>query len=158
AQLGQWNGPFTWPVVGVHMTLLQTGKVLIFDGQTFGHDKRVWDPTTGTFTSVPSADNDNVFCSGHSTLRDGRVLVAGGNDQNASHLGIADANIFNPATQSWAAGSLMATTRWYPTNTTLPDGRVLVTSGEIGCDTVPPDGTFHPECLALIPEIYNATT
>jgi hypothetical protein len=42
----------------------------------------------------------------------------------------------------------MHTPRWYPTNTTLPDGRILVTAGEINCDG----------CNALIPEIYNAIT
>jgi len=39
----------------------------------------------------------------------------------------------------------MAVGRWYPTVTVLPDGRVLVTSGEIDCGG----------CFAPIPEIYN---
>jgi hypothetical protein len=42
----------------------------------------------------------------------------------------------------------MHTPRWYPTTTALPDGRVLVTAGEINCDS----------CNALVPEIYDATT
>jgi hypothetical protein len=42
----------------------------------------------------------------------------------------------------------MISPRWYPTTTTLPDGRVLVTAGEINCNG----------CVAVIPEIYNPQT
>jgi hypothetical protein len=42
----------------------------------------------------------------------------------------------------------MAYPRWYPTTTTLADGRVLVTAGEINCDG----------CVAAIPEIYTPQT
>jgi hypothetical protein len=42
----------------------------------------------------------------------------------------------------------MAIGRWYPTVTGLPDGRQLITSGEINCDG----------CVALIPEVYNPLT
>ena len=38
--------------------------------------------------------------------------------------------------------------RWYPTVTSLPDGRALVMSGNINCET----------CIADIPEIYDPTT
>ena len=89
-------------------------------------------------------------------MPDGRVLIAGGHAGN--HEGIADANIFNPLTQSLVPVPSMAFARWYPTTTTLPDGRILVTAGENGCNAMPPDGSFHPECVVKIPEIYNATT
>jgi len=153
-QIGQWDGPFTWPMVAVSMTLLPTGQVLIWDGQNLGTDARIWNPAPGAFSQVPSTDN--IFCAGQSLLRDGRILVAGGHTTN--HTGIADANIFSPTTQSWSSAAPMAFSRWYPTTTTLPDGRILVTSGEVGCNTLPPDGSFHPECVASIPEIYDATT
>jgi hypothetical protein len=42
----------------------------------------------------------------------------------------------------------MTYARWYPTATTLPDGRLLVTLGEINCDG----------CQADIPELYQPTT
>jgi hypothetical protein len=41
----------------------------------------------------------------------------------------------------------MAFPRWYPTATTLPDGRVLVVSGATSCFT----------CIGDIPELYNPT-
>jgi hypothetical protein len=154
SQFGQWEVPISWPLVAVNMTLLPTGRVLVWDGQTSGTDARIWTPSTGTFTAVPSSDN--LFCSGQSLLRDGRTLVAGGHV--TSHKGIVDTNIFNHTTQTWSAAPPMRFPRWYPTTTTLPDGRILVTAGENGCNAMPPDGSFHPECVAAIPEIYNATT
>src|SRR5262249_44199074 len=74
-QVGQWSGPFDWPIVAVHMALLPTGKVLASDGQGFGNDVRVWDPFTNLFSAKPV--DDNIFCNGAATLPDGRLLVAG---------------------------------------------------------------------------------
>jgi hypothetical protein len=54
SQVGQWSGPFDWPIVAVHMTLLPTGRVLASDGQSDGHDAWVWDPSTNRFATVPS--------------------------------------------------------------------------------------------------------
>jgi len=42
----------------------------------------------------------------------------------------------------------MAQRRWYPSATTLPDGRVLVTSGATTCF----------DCIADVPEIYDPQT
>jgi hypothetical protein len=143
-QVGQWSGPFDWPIVAVHMALLPTGKVLASDGQSLGTDARVWDPASGSFSSVPTSDN--IFCNGAAVLSDGRVLVVGGH--GGAHTGLRDTNIFNPFSQTWASAPAMSFARWYPTATALPDGRMLVTSGETACDG----------CIASIPEVYNPTT
>jgi hypothetical protein len=37
--------------------------------------------------------------------------------------------LFDPQTESWEYAGDMVEGRWYPTNTTLPDGRVLIISG-----------------------------
>ena len=37
--------------------------------------------------------------------------------------------IFNHKTESWESAGNMPEGRWYPTNTTLPDGRILILSG-----------------------------
>jgi hypothetical protein len=65
-----------------------------------------------------------------------------------AHVGITDTNIFDPTTRQWTLVDPMHTPRWYPTVTTLPDGRVLVTAGEINC----------AGCDAEIPEVYNSLT
>jgi hypothetical protein len=57
-------------------------------------------------------------------------------------------NIFDPVTQSWSPAASMADARWYPTATTLADGRVLALSGGTTCLT----------CIADIPEVYDAAT
>jgi len=143
-QTGLWSGLFSWPLVAVHAHLLRTGKVLMSDGQGVGTTALVWDPVTNSFVDVSAADN--IFCGGHAALGDGRILIAGGHA--GGHTGLAVTNIFDPATQSWTSAAPMAYPRWYPTVTTLADGRVLVTEGEIACDG----------CNATIPEIYDPAT
>ena len=82
-------------------------------------------------------------------LADGRVLVAGGHEcDDPNFLGLAISNVFDPATQQWTHGPNMAYRRWYPTATTLSDGRVLMTAGSVHntLDYVP------------IPEVYDPVT
>src|SRR5262249_38640474 len=143
-QTGLWSGVYSWPLVAVHAHLMHTGQLLMSDGQGIGTTAMVWDPVTGSVTDVSTADN--IFCAGHSALGDGRIPVPG--CHAGGPPGLAVANIFDPATLSWTAAATMAYPRWYPTVTTLPDGRALVTEGEIACDG----------CNASIPEIYDPAT
>jgi hypothetical protein len=144
SQVGQWSGPFTWPIVAVHAALLRTGKVLASDAQSAGKNARVWDPATNSFATVNV--DDNIFCNGAAALPDGRILVAGGHFQ--AHVGLNVSNLFDPVSQTWANGPDMVYDRWYPTVTALADGRMLVTGGEIDCDG----------CEAVIPEVYSPAT
>jgi galactose oxidase len=89
----------------------------------------------------------NLFCSGHTFLPDGRLLVVGGH--NADSDGLNQAVIYTPASPSsndpgtWSPTAPMGQgdtmRRWYPTATTLPDGSVLVLSGSY-IDTTQPKG------------------
>jgi hypothetical protein len=144
SQVGQWSGPFDWPIVAVHMALLPTGRVLTSDAQSEGHEVVLWDPPTTSFSSMTVTDN--IFCNGAAALPDGRLFVAGGHFK--AHVGLNVSNIFDPFSQTWSSGPLMAFDRWYPTVTALPDGRMLVTGGEIDCDG----------CEATIPEVYSPAT
>jgi hypothetical protein len=56
--------------------------------------------------------------------------------------------IFDPATDQWTSTPDMTYGRWYPTLTTLPDGRILTLAGELNCRG----------CNATVPEIYNPVT
>jgi hypothetical protein len=76
-------------------------------------------------------------------MADGRILVVGGH--NGAHNGLPAANIFDPASEQWTVLSNMAFQRWYPTVTMLPDGRLIVTSGESNCDG----------CDVSVQEIYD---
>jgi len=141
-QVGQWEGPFNWPLAPVHVHLLRTGEVLMWDEESGGLSARLWNPSTSTFTAVPN-NSSNLFGSGHSFLGDGRLLVTGGH--TGAFSGIPDVNIFDPGTSAWALSTPMASSRKYPTAITLPDGRVLVLSGLTTCEA----------CIANTPEIFD---
>ncbi|MDG4859990.1 kelch motif-containing protein [Streptomyces sp. T-3] len=87
AQYGSWKTvdiPQEYRTNAIHAALLHTGKVLIiagsgnnqqkFDAGSF--DTVLWNPKDDTFKKV--ATPEDFFCSGHSQLPDGRLLVAGG--------------------------------------------------------------------------------
>jgi Domain of unknown function (DUF1929)/Bacterial Ig domain/Glyoxal oxidase N-terminus/Kelch motif len=142
AVVGSWSSVVNIPAVAVNLVLLKNNKVLFYqDGAT----PTVWDYVNGTFTGVPTSAN--LFCSGHALLADGRVLVVGGFG-GGNPIGIANAEIFDPANNSWTAVPNMSYRRWYPTATTLADGRILVTAGW--------QTTEHSN--AGIPEIYDVST
>jgi len=122
--VGQWSSAVSLPAVAVNLILLQNNQVLFYqDGST----PTVWNYVQNTFTSVP--ESANLFCSGHALLSDGRVLVAGGYGDSANTIGIANAEIFDPTKQTWTSVPNMQYRRWYPTATTLSDGRIIVTAG-----------------------------
>ncbi|MFE7166282.1 galactose oxidase-like domain-containing protein [Streptomyces sp. NPDC057616] len=68
----------------IHAALLRTGKVLLiagsgnnqdnFDKKKF--DSRIWDPVKGTIKKVPTPAD--LFCTGHTQLANGNLLIAGG--------------------------------------------------------------------------------
>ena len=142
AVVGSWSSVVNIPAVAVNLVLLKNNKVLFYqDGAT----ATVWDYVNGTFTGVPTSAN--IFCSGGALLADGRMLVVGGFG-GGNQDGIANAEIFDPANNSWTAVPNMSYKRWYPNAMTLGDGTILVTAGY---QTGPHDN-------AGIPEIYNASS
>ncbi|MDX2594710.1 kelch motif-containing protein [Streptomyces sp. WI03-4A] len=68
----------------IHAALLHTGKVLLvagsgnnqdnFDKKKF--DTRIWDPVKGTIKKIPTPKD--LFCTGHTQLANGNLLIAGG--------------------------------------------------------------------------------
>jgi hypothetical protein len=62
-----------------------------------------------------------------SLLKDGRVLLAGGLDNNENSL--ASAELFDAGTGQFTSTGSMATTRYGQTATLLQDGRVLIAGG-----------------------------
>lgn len=134
--VGMWTAPAQLPVVAIHAVLLPTRKILLFSFEPGSNGTRglaaVWDPATGASTRVDPPSN--VWCSGHTVLPDGRVVVVGGNLENpatpaGNNKGLNQIWVFNPFTETWIRQPDMAKGRWYPTATTLPSGKVLITSG-----------------------------
>lgn len=127
--IGQWSAPVAWPMVAIHTSVLPNGKVLFWSpegGSANSTVTRVWNPATNAFISVTNPTT-NLFCSGHSFLPDGRLLVSGG------HLGVflgeEHTNIFDSTNNTWSRGPVMNAGRWYPSNCTLGNGEVLIAAG-----------------------------
>jgi len=143
----------------VHAAMLHTGKVLLWAGTAEVGDpltSRLWDPATDARTS--QSYGEDLFCSGHAFLPDGRLCVAGGapgGSMNSTH-------IFDPATETWTKVTNMNQARWYPTVLTLANGRVLAASGtgasgiEIYDPGAGPGGTWTLVAGAsrTFPELY----
>jgi galactose oxidase len=137
---GRWEAVFGLPNVAIHTTLLPDGKVLFWGrrddpaGSMNEHSgtPQVWDPVTRSSVSTPQprrADGTtvNLFCAGHAYLPDGRLLVAGGHITDGD--GIDWAGTYDHRSNTWTPLPAMNGGRWYPTATSLADGRVLVISG-----------------------------
>ena len=136
AQTGSWSAPFDLGVEAVHMVHLPTGKVLVW-GHSSAFNAKLWDSSNGSITNVPAVAA--LFCSGHASLGDGRILAAGGNLNAASK-----ASIFDPFTETWSVASPMEYGRYYATLTTLGDGRILAAGGT--------------GVQASVPEVYDPDT
>ena len=112
--VGRWSSVPDLPFFPVHAHLLPTGKVMIWPGDQgiSGNDPRVWDPATAT-TSFLAKQGYDLFCTGHSFLADGRLLVTGGHIQNG--IGLPNASIYDPFTNTWAQMPNLNAGRWYRT-------------------------------------------
>lgn len=144
AQVGQWSAVNNWPIVAVHSSLLSTGDVLAWSDYTASGGAQVWHPSTNTFTAVSEPVVD-LFCAGHTFLADGRLIVVGGITGTTDDLGPSNSTVFDPATGTWSQAAPMVVGRYYPTATTLGDGRVLVQGGTTTCNS----------CIADLPEVYD---
>jgi Domain of unknown function (DUF1929) len=91
--------------------------------------------------TCPNPDNTDMFGAGHAHMPDGDLFVAGGmgvgptisaskgNPWDGTYYGVNNTNSFNSSTRQWRPGPRMARARWYPTVTTLSDGKMLVSGG-----------------------------
>jgi hypothetical protein len=142
--IGQWSPVFSWGnggspgSVAIHTHVLPNGKVLTWQrvDSLLSTDTYLWDPATGSFTTINNP-RTHMFCSGHSFLPDGRLLVAGGHVFYDGD-GDRESNTFDYTTNTWSPSGDMRLGRWYPTNTTLANGEMVTVSGIYW------DGTYHP--------------
>ena len=143
---GQWGTlPYFMPINPVHVALLNNGKVLVVagsgncppsqsgcpSGPPYGPSNNsgavVWDPVAGAITQF--SVSWDMFCNGMVMMQDGRVLIDGGTIQYDPFYGQPQVAIFDPATNTFSNAQSMADGRWYPTVTTLGDGRIMAFSG-----------------------------
>lgn len=114
-------------------TLLSDGRVLVVGGVGEGVDSptvlstvELYSPTNKKFKATTSMSTPRLAAAAV-RLRDGRVLVVGG--ENSSHIGVNSAEIYNPKTGRWTLTSPMNYARLNPTATLLRNGKVLVVGG-----------------------------
>ena len=144
--VGQWSTMSqTMPINPIHVALLYNGKILVVagsgncppslsgcpSGAPYGPSNKsgaaLFDPVAGTITQFTV--NWDMFCNGMVLLPDGRAFINGGTIQYDPFQGQLKSSIFDPASNTFTDTANMAHGRWYPTLTTLGDGRVMTFSG-----------------------------
>jgi N-acetylneuraminic acid mutarotase len=139
-------------------TLLQDGKVLVAGGSDqiydpFTSDEEIggasmrselYDPDTGSWSVTANLNTGRILHTA-TLLLNGQVLVSGG---GGSDLGVLldmpdTAELFNPTTGTWSFAGRISP-RIVHTATLLPDGRVLVTGGEIFQETLGSSEVYNP--------------
>lgn len=127
-----WEGPYDMPIVAGAAANLPDGKIVTwsawakarFTNSPLGRTQTsIFNPITKQSTErlVSNTDHD-MFCPGTAQLPDGRILVTGGNDSEAS-------SIYDPAIDQWSATSDMNVPRGYHAMTVLSNGSVLTVGG-----------------------------
>ena len=166
---GSWEPVMPWPVKAIHSSLLPSGHILSHasgDETSIANDD--WEngqPPTYNMTKVDLADintwshewvNNNtqeMYCSAHTLLPDGRVFEFGGHDGNGGVIdniyGKDQASIFDFDTKTWEPQQSMSQARWYPTAVTLGNGEVMAIGGI--------HGTAAEEANIFKPEIFNGS-
>lgn len=130
---GQWQTlPATMPINPVHVAMMRTGKVLVVSGSgnvpsNTNYQAGIFDADTGTVTTQPVAWD--MFCNGMVILPDGRPFVVSGTLAYDPFRGYQKTAAYDPSTGQFTDLESMAHGRWYPTVTTLGDGRVMAFSG-----------------------------
>jgi len=137
---GAWSAEFSWPIIAIHVSMLPDGRVLSYgtdqagnQGGQFVYD--VWDPITGIHSTLPNTTGTDLFCSAQIVLPGTRtVLITGGDTRGLNNgtfnFGVRDVNLFDATANTLTpAGLPMTYARWYPTLTTLPDGRIFNAGG-----------------------------
>src|SRR5215212_1081314 len=134
---GAWSSVIATDVVPIFQAVLPNGKVLMWDsvgdGPTESYSDHtftralVWNPNTNTSVRR-DVQGYNIFCAGYAQLADGRLLVAGGNKDQALS-GIVQTHIFDWRTETWSRGPDMAAGRWYPSVAALGNDEAVIVGG-----------------------------
>lgn len=121
-------------------TLLSDGRVLIAGGikEDLGYgtysiwSAEIYDPASGTWTTTGNLTRPRA---GHTAtlLPNGKVLVAGGASTSLGYFEpLVNAELYDPATGTWATTGSLTTKRAGHTATLLGNGKVLVAGGHNG--------------------------
>jgi len=120
--------------VGHTATLLPNGKVLFAGGvgaASSATSAELYDPATGQWSLTGNLSGTRVRHAA-ALLQNGKVLVAGGLLlEGGQAVYTASAEVYDPDTETWSSTGSLNTPRGFHTLTTLPNGNVLVSGGEV---------------------------
>lgn len=121
---------------------LLSGKVLVTGGSKDSGQAiataDIYNPATNTWSpAAPMAAARQMHTA--TTLPNGKVLVVGGASPGVGSWVVGTAEIYDPATNTWAPAGFISTSRTLHAATLLNTGKVLVTGGETRtASSVPP--------------------
>jgi len=115
-------------------TVLADGSILIFDQllknhglvREFSKEVKLYDTKTGVMKSTGSLQYYNRIGMTVTLLKNGKVLVAGGGEDDAGQL---SAEVYDPNTEQWTRTEPLCTKRRYHNAVLLKNGKVLVFGG-----------------------------
>ena len=127
------TGKMTTSRDGHSATLLADGRVLIAGGvgTTYLASAEVYDPATKSFSTTGSLTSPRAYHTA-TLLPDGKVLIAGGIASNTSAQGpqyVANAELYDPQTGSFATTGKLTVVRSQHTVTPLSSGQILLIGG-----------------------------
>jgi hypothetical protein len=133
-------GNMTFGRAGHTATLVSGGKVLVAGGAaTFGgaatSTAELFDPATATFSATTGAMANARSLHTATLLNNGKVLLAGGDAvfySGGQTQSLSAAELFDPATGSFASTADMTAIRESHTATLLSNGQVLIVGGADG--------------------------
>src|SRR2546426_827184 len=124
---------------------LQDGRVLVAGGTVSGggatNSAEIFDPVSGTWTSIAGGMVEARSAAAAALLQDGRVLIAGG---ESSGVASATLEIFDPLAGTFSAAGVMSSPRTKHAMTVLADGRVIIIGGSNGTAPVASTDILNP--------------
>jgi Galactose oxidase, central domain/Bacterial Ig-like domain (group 2)/Kelch motif len=145
-------------IYGHTATLLPNGQVLLAGGfvnsvwdysgiSGSSNGASLYDSATGVFSGT---GNMTANRGDHTAtlLANGKVLIAGGADQDPTGTGLASADLYDPSTGTFTQTGSMAVGRFLHTATLLQNGKVLIVGGAL-------TSTSDPVATA---EVYDPAT
>ncbi|WP_168120001.1 Ig-like domain-containing protein [Paenibacillus sp. HB172176] len=125
-----------------HQSILNDGRVLVTGGNQFisgigyvyNNSSSIYSMLYNTWTSAANLPV-TMLGNSQSTLLDGRVMIVGGSDEiySASTSATYDkAYLYDPGTNAWSEAASLPVPVYGAAQSTLNDGRVLLTGGQSG--------------------------
>ena len=147
-KVGAWTmtGSMVAPRRDHTATLLDNGKVLVIGWMTSAAE--IYDPSTGEFVSAGSTQVLHGSGATATCLKDGRVLIVGGNvteDQS---------EIYDPGTNTFQLTGALQSPRFSHSASLLKDGRVLIAGGQYlvtgGSQSISTCEVFDPQTNSFL--------